>query len=106
MAGYDAVGGLGGIIPGMGFWEPAAERRVGGCLHELHSLNQFVLGFGHDKSVVYRAGVVILCVIACMQQEQLDRVVSSAESSAFRTDGNEQVRNTESEKRVEAERAD
>ena len=41
-----------------------------------------------------------------MQQEQLDRVVPSAESSAFRTDGDEQVRNTESEKRVETKRAD
>ena len=104
--GNHASGGLDEIVPGMGFQYPAAGRKVGGYLHELHRLNQFVLGFSHDESVVYRAGVVILCAIACMQQEQLDRVVSSAESSAFRTDGNEQVRNTESEKRVEAERAD
>ena len=55
--------------------------------NELYFINQFILGFGHDKSVVYRAGVVIHGFIACMQQEQLDRVVSSAKSSAFRTDG-------------------
>lgn len=41
-----------------------------------------------------------------MQQEQLDRVVPGAESGAFRTDGTFKVRNTESEKRVEAERVD
>ena len=65
---------------------------------ELYFNDQFILGFGHDKSVVNRAGVVILCVTACMQQEQLDRVVSGAESGAFRTDGIKQVRNTEGEK--------
>ena len=40
-----------------------------------------------------------------MQQEQLDRVVCSAESGALGTDGIIEVRNTESEKRIEAERA-
>ena len=81
------------------------SRKVGDCLYELYRPDQCVLGFGHNKSVVYRAGVVILCVIACMQQEQLDRVVCSAESGALGTDGIIEVRNTESEKRIEAERA-
>lgn len=59
---------------------------------------QFFLGFGHNKSVVHRTGVAILCTFACMQQESLDRVVSGAESGAFRTDWTLKVRNTESEK--------
>lgn len=65
---------------------------------ELYCRNQFILGFGHDKSIVYRAGVVIFCITAYMQQEQLDRVVFGIESGAFHTDRNEQVRNIESEK--------
>ena len=52
----------------------------------------------HNKSVVYRAGVVIFCVTAYMQQEQLDRVVCSAKSGAFGTDRTFEVRNTEGEK--------
>lgn len=88
---------------GAGIAKTAAEKETA-C--ELYFNDQFVLGFGHDKSVVNRAGVVILCVTACMQQEQLGRVVSGAESGAFRTDGTFKVRNTESEKRIETERTD
>ena len=46
----------------------------------------------------YRADCFMVRFDAHKQWMQLDRVVPSAESGAFRTDGNEQVRNTESEK--------
>lgn len=83
-------------MPGKG---AAGEKKlVKGWWSDLHRPDQFILGYGHDKSVVHRAGVVILCTSACMQQELLDRVVSSAKSGAFRTDGAFKVRNTESEK--------
>ena len=82
------------------------REKAGDGTYELYNPNQQFLGFGHDEPVVYRAGVVILCAFACMQQELLDRVVCSAESSAFRTDGIKQVRNTESEKRIETKRFD
>ena len=82
------------------------REKAGDGTYELYNPNQQFLGFGHDEPVVYRAGVVILCVTPCMQQEQLGRVVPSAESGAFRTDRTFKVRNTEGEKRVEAERVD
>ena len=74
------------------------REKAGDGTYELYNHNQRFLGFGHDESIVYRAGVAILCIAACMQQEQLDRVVPSAESSAFRTGRTFEVRNTEGEK--------
>lgn len=74
------------------------KESVKGWWSGLYRPNQFFLGSGHNKSVIHRAGVVILCTSACMQQELLDRVVSGAKSGALRTDGTIEVRNTESEK--------
>ena len=41
--------------------------RVGDGLHELYFSNQFFLGYGRTESVVYRAGIALLCFIACKQ---------------------------------------
>lgn len=43
----------------------------------------YFLRFGYNHPIVYRAGVVISCVTAYMQQELLDRVVSNAKSGTF-----------------------
>ena len=47
------------------------KKLVKGWWSDLHRPDQFILGYGHDKSVVHRAGVVILCTSACMQQRGL-----------------------------------
>ena len=78
----------------------------GGHRSGLYKHHQCVLGFGHDEPIADRAGVAVHGFAACMQQERLGRVVPSAESGAFRTDGAEQVRDTEGAERVEAEGPD
>jgi hypothetical protein len=90
-------------IPAGNSREKGAKRQK---LYVLYIRNQFFLGFDEYESVVYRASCFMVCADAHKQQMQLDRVVPGFKSGAFRTDENEQVRNTEGEKRIETARAD